>query len=110
MSLPQLIELFRSLSVAMDKRILEFDYSPDLKDYAPGRTVCVVSTVVSLDVHQQCHRMATVPNGQHFRYLGKIPEGMASHSLLLVKIERAGVVPTLKQTEESMCLSHPQCT
>ena len=94
----------------MDKRILEFDYSPDLKDYAPGRTVCVVSTVVSLDVHQQCHRMATVPNGQHFRYLGKIPEGMASHSLLLVKIERAGVVPTLKQTEESMCLSHPQCT
>lgn len=54
--------------------------------------------------------MATLPQGQHFLYKGNLPYGMTSHSLLLVTVESEGVVPTLKQTHGSICLSYPQCS
>ncbi len=94
----------------MDKRILDFDYSPDLQLCSAGKQICLVSTVVSFDESQQCHRLATVPQGQHFRYTGILSHGMASHSLLLVTVEEAGKMPLLKQTSETMCLSHPHCS
>ena len=109
-SLPKLIELSRSLSGAMEKRILDFDYSPDLTMMPKGKLVCLVSTMVSMDEDHNCHRMATVPQGQHFRYKGEIPKGMASHSLLLVMVETEGKMPVIRQTPDSICLSYPHCT
>ena len=94
----------------MDKRILDFDYCPDIQMISAGKQVCLVSTVVSFDDLQKCHRMATVPQGQHFRYEGNLSPGMASHSLLLVTVEAEGKVPLLKQNPETMCLSHPHCS
>jgi len=94
----------------MVQRITDHDYCPDVTTLSTGKLVCLVSTVVSMDDLQVCHRMATLPQGQHFLYEGNLPQGMASHSLLLVKVESEGAVPTLKQTQESICLSYPQCS
>ena len=94
----------------MEKCILDYDYCPDLVSMPQGKLVCVVSTVVSFDEHQRFHRLATVPQRQHFQFRGSLPSGMASHSLLLVRVESAGSVPILQQTTESICLSHPECT
>ena len=52
--------------------------------------LCVVSTVVSFDEHQRFHRLATVPQRQNFQFRGSLPSGMASHSLLLVRVRKCG--------------------
>ena len=64
----------------MEKRIVDFDYAPDLSAFQVGQTVCVVGAPVSLDTKQEMHRLATIPHGQHFRFAGQLEYGKTSHT------------------------------
>lgn len=94
----------------MELRLVDFDYCPDLSIFKKGTKVCLVATPVSLDNLQQCHRLATVPQGQHFTYRGSLNFHMASYSLLKVEVEQEGKFPTLCESADSITMCYPHCT
>lgn len=67
-------------------RLVDYDYAPDLSKLHIDQILCVVVTPVCLDPSEGTHRLASIPSGGHCRFQGPLETGMASYSLLRVKV------------------------
>ena len=94
----------------MEPRIVDFDYCPDLHSVKKGKQVCLVATPVCLDEQQNFHRLATVPQGQHFVYNGSLSPSKASYSLLRVVVTSEGKIPVLSEADFTITFCHQHCT
>ena len=94
----------------MDSRLVDYDFAPDFTQLHAGKILCVVVTPVCLDQTSGTHRLATIPSGNHCRFQGDLEGGMASYSLLRVKVVEATPIPLLTMVDQSMVLSHPHPT
>lgn len=95
---------------AMDTRLVDYDFAPNLSKLHMDQILCVVVAPVCLDHTGGIHRMAAIPSGGHCRFKGPLEEGKASYSLLRVKVVEAGPIPLLTMVEQSKVLSHPHPT
>ena len=94
----------------MDSRLTDFDYAPDITNLLVGRLICVVVSPVCLDQHDGIHRLATIPTGSHCRFKGTLEKGMASYSLLRVKVVEATKIPLLVPVDQTVVLGHSHAT
>ena len=91
----------------MDTRLVDYDYAPDLSKLRIGQILCVVVSPVCLDLPSGVHRLASIPSGAHCRFRGPLSTGMASYSLLRVKVVENSHIPLLEMVEPSRILGHP---
>ena len=94
----------------MDTRIVDYDFAPDLSTLHTDQILCVVVTPVCLDPTEGTHRLASIPSGRHCRFKGPLETGMASYSLLRVKVIEATPIPLLTLVDQSVILGHPHPT
>ena len=90
--------------------MVDFDYAPDITKLHIDQVLCVVVTPVCLDEPNGIHRLATIPSGAHCRFQGSLDVGMASYSLLRVKVIDASAIPLLTTTDQSYVFGHPNAT
>ncbi len=91
----------------MDTRLVDYDFAPDISKLHIDQILCVVVAPVCLDTNDGIHRLATIPSGCHCRFQGSLDKGMASYSLLRVKVIEATPIPLLAMVEQSIVLCHP---
>lgn len=87
--------------------MVDYDFAPDLSNLRPNQIICVVVSPVCIDGEQGLHRVASIPSGIHCRFEGTLETGMASYSLLRVKVVETTQIPLLTMVEQSIVLGHP---
>ena len=87
-----------------------YEVAPQLSSQSIGKELCVVAAPVCLDGKSGRHLLVTIPNGEHFIFVGEIPEGKASFSILRARVAEKKTPMVLQSTESTVVLSHNACT
>lgn len=88
-----------------------FEIAPDLKNLPCQKKFCCVAVPVCLDLQQQRHLLATVPQYEKFLFQGELATGMASYSLMKVVVQTPeGTLPVVCGDSDSLIFSHQACT
>lgn len=88
-----------------------FEIAADLKNLPCQKKFCCVAVPVCLDLQQQRHLLATVPQYEKFLFQGELATGMASYSLMKVVVQTPeGTLPVVCSDSDSLIFSHQACT
>ena len=86
------------------------EYAPHFGLMTPGDRINLVASVVAFDNMGSNHLMNAVISRNMFSFVGSLPPGKLTHSLLNVRVLQPAPRPILTADEESRVLSHDACT